>query len=128
MKGVPIKFRGVRADNGEMIYGWYVPFERNPLEFSIRDRLQGFFVYHYYGHGIIDSDFKIHAVNPETISQLVGYDAAGEEVYEGDELTDKFGHELTARIVSIAENTNPRKFFRASWGCNFDFKLKKQGD
>ena len=111
MKNVPIKFRGVGLRDGKYRYGWYSPI--TPI---------GKFP------AILDEEGYYSAVKADTVKQLVGYDAEGNEVYEGDELTDKFGHELTARIESIAENTNPRKFFRASWGCNFDFKLKKQGD
>lgn len=32
------------------------------------------------------------------VAQLVGYDADGNEIYEGDKLTDSFGQEWTAKI------------------------------
>lgn len=58
----------------------------------------------------------------DEIAQFVGYDKNGKEIYEGDKLTDKFGHDLTARIFFMAESHGGR----FSLNCtNFDFKLKK---
>lgn len=64
---IPIKFRGRRIDNGEFVYSVYVksvPMSSFP--------------------GIVDDDDYIHDVDPDSIAQLVGYDANGKEVYEGD--------------------------------------------
>ena len=66
---VPIKFRGVDIETGEYRYGCLVihgPFEGKP--------------------GIIDSEDYYRAVKPDSVAQLVDYDADGREVYEGDDL------------------------------------------
>ena len=61
-----IKFRGVGTD-GKTSYGSFVsimPMSSFPA--------------------IIDGNGFYHEVKPESIAQLVGYDANGKEVYEGD--------------------------------------------
>lgn len=60
MRKVPIKFRGVDTA-GNYVYG------------GINEA----------GNGIIINNLPI-LVEPESVSQLVGYDRNGEEVYEGD--------------------------------------------
>ena len=69
----PIKFRGRRLDNDNFVYGYFSRYHNKPL-------VDGFMVY------------------PDSVAQLVGYDADGNEVYEGDEFTDKYGHTFTARL------------------------------
>lgn len=65
----PIKFRGRRNDNGELVYGSYV-----------RE------VYSDIGtiHAIIDEGGEEFLVDENSVAQLVGYDKNGAEVYEGD--------------------------------------------
>lgn len=63
MKGVPIKFRAKSCKTGEYIYSTQV--YQYPKNLALGNM---------NGEEVYD------------ISQLVGYDAAGEEVYEGDEL------------------------------------------
>lgn len=138
-----IKFRGVRSDKmkAEVVYGSLLKlgngyfivkpankeiYEREPSNAMTIEHINDVNPYNPFLSDYFSC--ALYPVHKDTVSQLVGYDVAGEEVYEGDEVTDKFGHELTARIVSIAEDTNSRGFFRERWGCNFDFKLKKQGD
>lgn len=38
---------------------------------------------------VIVPEYKEHPVAPDSIAQLVGYDSAGNEVYEGDELVNR---------------------------------------
>lgn len=71
MRKVPIKFRGVDAKTGEMIYGSY-HYEKCD-DGSIVE-------------GIIpewNPNIEIE-IKPDSVAQLVGYDKNGEEVYEGD--------------------------------------------
>lgn len=66
---IPIKFRGKSTETGKYVYGdfvHYVPLSTFP--------------------GIVDEDGFVHEVYPNSVAQLVGYDADGREVYEGDEL------------------------------------------
>lgn len=72
MKGVPIKFRGRDIVSGEYLFGDYVSRDEGC---AIRIRHQ-------------TDLFKMHeyeiTVDPNSVAQLVGYDADGNEVYEGD--------------------------------------------
>ena len=67
MKNIPIKFR---ADSviGE-IFGWYVERENKPY--------------------ILTSGGAYVSVDKDSVTQLVGYDAEGNEVYENDVLQSK---------------------------------------
>lgn len=44
-----------------------------------------------------ESDYR--QVKPESIAQLVGIDSNGKEVYEGDEVVDKFGEKYLAQLT-----------------------------
>jgi len=63
MKGIPIKFRAKSCDTGEYLYSSQVKQHKKNLS-------QGYM-----------NDEEVY-----NISQLVGYDAAGNEIYEGDEV------------------------------------------
>ena len=67
MKNVPIKFRGVGLNDGKYHYGWYLP-GRPMSSFP----------------AILDEEGYYQEIKRNSVRQLVGYDAAGEEVYEGD--------------------------------------------
>lgn len=73
---VPIKFRGADIISGEYHYGDYVTRSEG-CAIRVREN---------------DKLFDMHeyeiAVKPESVAQLVGYDANGAEVYEGDEIFD----------------------------------------
>lgn len=79
----PIKFRGKARDGqyycGDLIHVHSVP--------TIRMRE--------------DSNTYYIDVYPETVAQLVGYDADNAEVYEGDVLIDGEGHEYIATLDSM---------------------------
>ena len=83
-----IKFRGISERTGEFVYGYYVPtcpMSSNP--------------------GIVDDEF-VHEVKSESVAQLVGYDADGEEVYEGDVLIGEHGDEwegVLRRTVTLPQ-------------------------
>ena len=73
MKGVPIKFRAKSKETGEYIYSSQVKQNKKDLTSG------------YMG------DQKVY-----NICQLVGYDAAGNEVYEGDKVNGYHGFCLPA--------------------------------
>lgn len=78
-----IKFRGRRIKFkhlGEIVYGGYSQHNDGTT-----------LIWHDGGAGAI--------VDPKSVSQFVGFDADGREVYEGDTLVDKNGHEYTAQLV-----------------------------
>ena len=75
----PIKFRGVDIDTGEFVYA-----ELGQVSAEISDEYLSF----------ITDD--MHLVDADSISQLVGYDADGREVYEGDVIVFPFGTEIDA--------------------------------
>ena len=64
---IPIKFRG-RDIAGTMRFGHYVTLDDYPF---------------------IKQDGCYYEVYPDSVAQLVGYDSAGNEVYEGDELVNR---------------------------------------
>ena len=67
MKNIPIKFRAKCIETGNLI-----TFELGECSAELRpDYLS-----------VISDD--VYTIDAETICQLVGYDAAGNEVYEGD--------------------------------------------
>lgn len=70
----PIKFRGKRVDTGEFVYGDVAHTEVGVL---------------------IGAGFE---VEPKSVKQLVGYDADGREVYEGDIVIEDSGAEFAARL------------------------------
>lgn len=75
MKNVPIKFRGYDTQDGV----------REMVTFTLDDLLAG-------------SD-EYELIDPESVAQLVGYDANGEEVYEGDKIQDlATGDVITAKL------------------------------
>ena len=76
---IPIKFRG-RGLDGKMRFGHYVTLDDYPF---------------------IKQDGCYYEVYPDSVAQLVGYDSAGNEVYEGD-LLETHGGELVADMSLCA--------------------------
>ena len=106
-----IKFRGKEL-NGQYICGW----------FAMKFNDDGDYV------PVIIWDAENPAyyseVYPESIAQLVGYDSEGKEVYEGDKVVDKYGHEMTAELSAFGVGRHGH--FRVDWDCKgFEFKLKE---
>ena len=88
MKGVPIKFRGsvwlkgldpsdinATLDDGDFVFGGYAR-----MKFLFEDD---------EGDFIINNNGTAFLVYPDSVAQLIGYDADGNEVYEGDKLFDE---------------------------------------
>jgi len=112
MQGIPIKFRGkpISSSESDYIYGDYVTIEGGcAIRVKIRANL-----FHIHEYEI--------AVKPETVAQLVGYDANGKEVYEGDTVDAFFGtsekpsHNFPAALSSNIEAPT-----------DLDFKFVKRG-
>lgn len=59
---------GCRYHEGEFVYGGYARMKK----------------FDGYGDYIIDEEGIAYRVHPGSVAQLVGYDANGKEVYEGD--------------------------------------------
>ena len=70
----PIKFRGKTFD-GQIVFGSYC--------YENLDDIGEI-------HSIIDEHGEENIVDPDTVAQLVGYDANGKEVYEGDRLIEEY--------------------------------------
>ena len=60
-------------------------------------------------------------VYPDSVVQLVGYDADGREVYEGDTLVDADGNKHVARLESVTQNPDTAEFHL--WTCPSKLKL-----
>ena len=82
----PIKFRGRNIKTGKIHYGFYseYPVGGGRIETCIIDK---------YMDG--------WEVEPESVAQLVGYDADGKEIYSDDKVIDSSGKELFFKDVSI---------------------------
>ena len=100
----PIKFRGRRSDNGELVYGNGI---YQDLPVTEKQKELGFVSRTY----IIGTEFPLvaklwHPVDPDTVAQLVGFDADGNEVYEGDKiLIDDAGEdEFFATCLPVGVN------------------------
>lgn len=78
-----IKFRGRRAD-GYVVFG------------DLIHQGDKYFIEHWV------PDLE---VEPESVAQLVGIDSNGKEVYEGDEVVDKFVEKYLAQLTpTLREN------------------------
>ena len=76
----PIKFRGKNVNTGEWVYGYYK-----------KNRHGNFY--------IEDEDELVTVVDPKTVCQLVCITKDGNEVYEGDYVTDGTGDELIWEVI-----------------------------
>ena len=75
MKNIPIKFRAKNIGTGEYVYGDLIqaPVDLPTIRvWNAEECKNGFYAY---------DDYEVY---PDSVCQLVGYDAAGNEVYEGD--------------------------------------------
>ena len=109
MKGVPIKFRG-KDMNGQYVYG---------LLTKKLVRHSGVLSY-----AIVNGSFKSSETIPvseDSIAQLVGYDAEGNEVYEGD---------LVEKIDELAEyyDSFKKKGGKLIAALEFTFRIDWKGE
>ena len=96
---IPIKFRGVDADTGKYVYGQYSFDGRREY---IVDRLK-------------DDGWRI---KPDSVAQLLGYDANGEEVYEGDILEFDFEDlQKRGKMIHYEYKAHMKGFATTADGC-----------
>ncbi len=86
----PIKFRGQVIKDGRFVYGDLFQFKSKTA--ICTDVVS--FLYEKKHSALVE-------VTPESVAQFVGYDADNAEVYEGDVLIDKDGHEYIATLDSM---------------------------
>ena len=106
MKDVPVKFRGrfwlkddyveVAPKDGEIIYGGYTRMK------FLDDDGEGDYIINENGLALL--------VYPNSVAQLIGYDAAGNEVYEDDKLI-RGSHEYIAGIRPVSY-TDDKKYYK----------------
>lgn len=91
MKGIPIKFHGVRIDGNGYAYG-DLKHENNGRETWI----DGWQVY------------------PYTVAQLICYDYDGAEVYEGDVIVNRFDGDQFEVFLGLSDKPTAEKliFYR----------------
>lgn len=80
MKNVPIKFRGADIIADKLYYGDYITRSDGSCAIRFKASSDPFELFDLHEGEI--------AVKPESVAQLVGYDANGNEVYEGDKVFD----------------------------------------
>lgn len=91
----PIKFRWRDYKDGRIRYAYFF------LDFGGKPRI-------HEGH--IKEDLGI-ALDREWLAQLVGYDSAGNEIYEGDKVISEYGDEVVARLM---DNLPPKAKLKLS--------------
>jgi len=83
-----IKFRGETL-GGRIVYGFFCCTEVEDVTLPC----------------IIVEEGDYRQVKPESVAQLVEIDSNGKEVYEGDEVVDKFGEKYLAQLTpTLREN------------------------
>ena len=95
MKGVPIKFRG-KTFKGKVVFGKCLTYTH---------AAEGEEKFLWIG----DEDNGYHNIDEETLAQLVGYDADGVEIYEGDTVDGSFCYEPFKAVLFVNANL---KFYR----------------
>ena len=100
MKNVPIKFRGLTVGSFRTIYGVGVVYGKiNP-----------------HTAYLIQDDFTTEQVIFDSIKQLIGYDADGNEIYEGDRIIFcgnklvPFGGKILFEIAELRTNYPLEKY------------------
>ena len=89
----PIKFRG-RVPEGYHPYGGQTVYGS-----LVRYREDAYWAQGYPNWIVLLDGHRSYPVNEDSVAQLVGFDADGNEVYEGDELVGANGFEFKARFV-----------------------------
>ena len=75
-------YRGLRKDNGEMIYGWKFPYPTDGTVYIIPNRAK---IHRLRSNNFRPTLIDMVEVIPETVGQQVGLkDKNGVEIFEGD--------------------------------------------
>ena len=85
-----IKFRGRSIHSGELVYGDLVHTDTGAV--NIR------YIEKNFGGVAGRIAIFVKEVEPYSVAQLIGYDADGNEVYEGDTLFDNYGESQVADL------------------------------
>ena len=75
---------------------------KREIKFRGRDRRGNVFYGSYDQSTATINDFEYaecHAVEPESVAQLIGYDVNGKEIYEGDVVIGEYGDKVVARLM-----------------------------
>ena len=86
MKNVPVKFRAKNNFSGEIIYG-------DLLHYGTKVAIR---------YQAAPNRWEADIVDPESVCQLIGYDADGNEVYEDDILINEKGTEFQAVLKGLS--------------------------
>jgi len=84
---LPIKFRGNRIDSGEVVYGELVTN-------SVGDNF------------IIDEQFVWNTVKPDSVTQLVGVDKDGNEIYADDLDVEKTARKMVEDLAAFVKENH----------------------
>ena len=103
MKGVPIKFRGTTVKYKEVVYGDLFHCDGKTFIMTLA-------IHNIAGTFETQSD----EVNPDSVCQLVGYDANGNEVYEDDIVWDIQGTD--SEFVEINPNIRIENYYKVTEG------------
>ena len=104
MKGVPVKFRA-KTEKGDFVYG---------------DLIKGHYI--EWMPKIKPAKKRSVHVDKDSVAQLIGYDADGKEIYEGDKLI--LGASEYIAGVQPVTFTNDGKYFKPEKDFS-DFLLKE---
>lgn len=102
---IPIKFRGVSKETGELVYGGYIEGTDDNWQDAV-----------FIVTGFVRQYPEYCEVEKGSVAQLAGYDIAGKELYEGDkvELTLNGGKKVEG-VVKI-QNCIYADLIRAAFG------------
>lgn len=101
---IPIKFRGKRIDNGEFVYGDFVTN-------SVGDNF------------IVGEQFIWNPVEPDSVSQLVGFDKDGNEIYADDLDVEKTARKMVEDLAAFAKENHLTAIAAVGDECFFNGNL-----